>query len=104
MGTIPIIPNPRNLRKAATELKVYLKLEETLPSIKSDFFRPSLSEIDSKRYFGAYPRNKGIFYDPRLSNGISVSDYSKSIPRPSKRKISAREEQDSFADSLERKR
>ncbi|PVU99542.1 hypothetical protein BB559_000621 [Furculomyces boomerangus] len=60
-------------RDPLRDLQTYPEILEALPSIKEDFFKLSLTDIQKRRFLATCPRNKDMEYDPPILNEVRLS-------------------------------
>ncbi|PVZ96716.1 hypothetical protein BB558_007361 [Smittium angustum] len=60
-------------RDPLRDLQTYPEILEALPSIKEDFFKSSLTDIQRRRFLASCPRNKDMDYDPPILNKVGLS-------------------------------
>ncbi|PVZ96688.1 hypothetical protein BB558_007391, partial [Smittium angustum] len=60
-------------RDPLRDLQTYPEILEALPSIKEDFFKLSLTDIQRRRFLASCPRNKDMDYDPPILNKVGLS-------------------------------
>ncbi|PVU88189.1 hypothetical protein BB559_005694, partial [Furculomyces boomerangus] len=62
-------------RDPLRDLQTYPEILEALPSIKEDFFKSSLTDIQRRRFLASCPRNKDMDYDPPILNKNHANSF-----------------------------
>ncbi|PVU93199.1 hypothetical protein BB559_003388 [Furculomyces boomerangus] len=66
-------------RDTSRDMQTYPELLEALTSIKDEFFKSALTDIQQRRFLASCPRNEDMDYDPPVLNNLGVSFSAKKM-------------------------